>query len=179
MAFINLCPAYPCGSGMYWSWTVCSKELTWYSSAVKCFDTCTLLELSWKWEYSRMMVKSAQCSKSNPLHPPISGIQDTCRQGRAQVVFQRDFLAQSGNVEHMTTRHGAGLVNTSLRSVALPLKNTQNVPSSYCLHAPCSRRDHVLWVWRVAFRYLMVKSKKLSCRKEAQVTHWLSVGFWL
>ena len=32
---------------------------------------------------------------------PLSGIQDTCRQGRVQVVFPRDFLAQSGNMEHM------------------------------------------------------------------------------
>lgn len=46
--------------------------------------------------------------------PLVSDIQDTFRQGRVQVVFQRDFLAQSGNVEHTMTRRGAGLVNTSL-----------------------------------------------------------------
>lgn len=41
------------------------------------------------------MVKSAQ----NPafLYSLVSGVQDTCGQGRVQEVFQRDFLAQSGN----------------------------------------------------------------------------------
>lgn len=38
----------------------------------------------------------------------VFSIQDAFRHGRVRVVFQRDFLAQSGNEEYVMTRHGAG-----------------------------------------------------------------------
>lgn len=97
MAFRNSYSGYPCGSGTSWSRTVQSKELPWFSSALECFDTRVVLQIALKMGLEQN--NGQKCSKSSPFpYSLVSGVQDTCGQGRVQVVFQKDFLSvwQSG-----------------------------------------------------------------------------------
>lgn len=101
----------------------------------------------------------------------VFSVQDAFRHGRVQVLFQRYFLAQSGNEEYVMTRRGAGC-----EVWLLPLRyGTCLFLAAHVLHVPAERE----WVWR-ALKWLLGtwwSSQKAQCtQKGAQGAHWPSVG---